>query len=656
MSKKRFTLSLLSLLMALSLLVGVLPGVADGRAVIGYVTVTNTSNVNIRAGGNTTYAIVGKGAPGDIYEAVGSASSGWWEIVLDDGSTGFISNKLTSFSPTGATAQPAVNTANIRATVVVSYRTESGQIITTDYVQVAYGANLVAANDSKVPGYTLLSERRVTVNVGLNGVATPSTIVYTYRQGGIVAPNPQGTVQVPIYYKDVFGSLLYTDYAYLAAGSRLIVPNNALVPANYSLIGPQDIVVSVSAAMVPMPSTVTFLYAVNQTPTQAPVVQATVPVYYVNNQGAYLNSTSVTLSAGYNTVSANNNLVPAGYMLISAASVGVNVAANGVATPNTVTFTYMQSVTQAPKKTATIPVYYRAEDGSQLNLAYVTVTEGNNAVQPQAGKVPNGYTLVGQPSVNVTVDGNGNANPGSVTFTYRAPAPPVTVNVPVIYRDHTGAQVNATTASVSSNVQNTVTANDALAPAGYVLISPRSVTVTVNAQGVTNPTQVVFTYQDPSTITEPTHLPDHVQTRPNAGSWPVYTGPGPGYYRVGNATLGGGSIRVYGRDGDWVLIGYGLSNGGYRIGYVTIDAIPASVQPPTLRLVRIPKTNIATSVFVDDPIMAKNRELSVRFEGGGHPFTLLGFLSTNWAYVEVDNFQGSGKPARGFIGRKNLGV
>ena len=136
----------------------------------------------------------------------------------------------------------------------------------------------------------------------------------------------------------------------------------------------------------------------------------------------------------------------------------------------------------------------------------------------------------------------------------------------------------------------------------------------------------------------------------------MYTGPGPGYYRVGNATLGGGSIRVYGRDGDWVLIGYGLSNGGYRIGYVTIDAIPASVQPPTLRLVRIPKTNIATSVFVDDPIMAKNRELSVRFEGGGHPFTLLGFLSTNWAYVEVDNFQGSGKPARGFIGRKNLGV
>ncbi|NLD52529.1 MAG: hypothetical protein GX650_06505 [Clostridiales bacterium] len=656
MNRKRLSLSLLSLLMAFSLLMGMLPAGADGRAVIGHVTVTNSSSVNIRAGGNTSYPVVSKGAPGAMYEAVGSASSGWWEIVLDDGSTGFISNKLTSFVPTGATAQPAVNTAGIRATVVVSYRTESGQIITTDYVQVAYGANILSANDNKVPGYTLVSNRRVTVNVGLDGVATPATVVYTYRAGGAVTAAPQGTVQVPIYYKDVFGSLLYTDYAYLTAGSRLIIPNNALVPPAYSLVGPQDIVVSVSASLVAMPSTVTFLYALNQMPTQAPAVQATVPVYYINNQGAFLNSTSVTLPVGYNTVTANSNLVPAGYMLISAASVGVNVAANGMATPGSVTFTYMQSITQAPPKTTTIPVYYKAEDGSQLNQAYVSVTQGNNAVQPQAGMAPAGYTLVSQPSVNVTVDGNGTANPGWVTFTYRAPAPPVTVNIPVIYRDHTGAQVNATTASVSSNVQNTVTANDALAPSGYVLVSPRKVTVTVNAQGITTPTQVVFTYQDPSTITEPTHLPDYVKAKPNPGSWPVYTGPGPDYYRVGNATLGGGTIRVYGREGGWVLIGYGLSNGGYRIGYVTADAIPASVQPPTLRLVRVPKSNVATSVFVDDPIVSKNRELSVRFEGGGHPFTLLGFLSTNWAYVEVDNFQGSGKPARGFIGRKNLGI
>lgn len=151
-------------------------------------------------------------------------------------------------------------------------------------------------------------------------------------------------------------------------------------------------------------------------------------------------------------------------------------------------------------------------------------------------------------------------------------------------------------------------------------------------------------------------LPNYQQTKPVDGNWPVYTGPGTNYYRVGNATLGGGTIRVWGQENGWALIGYGLSNGGYRVGFVEMAAIPGDVQVPTLHLSRVSKSNQATSIFVDDPIVAKDRELSVRFEGGGNPFTVLGFLNEQWAYVEVDNFQGSGLPARGFIGRKNLGL
>ncbi len=661
MTEIRHPRRLLALLLALSLMLGALPILADGVNVIGTVLVTNSANVNIRAGGDTSYAIVGRASPGAIFEVIGQAASGWYEILLDDGSTGFISNRLVAFTPSsGLPQQPGqVDTTKVRATVTVSYRSDTGVLLASDAVVLSYGANIVSANDTKVPaGYTLISERRVTVSVDINGNASPSGVKFTYGGSPYVVPTqaPQATANLPVYYRDIYGSLLNTSYVALYPGSSLVTANHAMVPAGYTIVGPSDAVVSVSASGIPIPSSLSFIYAAPAPVTQAPVRTVSIPVYYINTAGTALNTVYVNVSTGNNTVQANNALAPSGYTLVSPASVNVTVNQQGVASPTSVVFTYQLQATQVPLKTANIPVYYKAEDGSLLNTVYVSVTQGNNTVQANNRNVPNGYTIVSASAVPVSVDANGTPNPGSVTFTYRPPAPPVTVSIPVIYRDHLGNQLNATTASVSSNVQNKVTADNNQAPAGWVLISARTVTVTVTPQGVASPAQVVFTYQDPATIVDPVHLPDHVTTKPNAGSWPVYTGPGPDWYRVGNATLGGGTIRVYGQENGWVLIGYGLSNGGYRIGYVTAEAIPANIQPPALRLVHIPKTNVATSVFVDDPIVAKNRELSVRFEGGGHPFTLLGFLSTNWAYVEVDNFQGSGKPARGFVGRKNLGL
>ena len=55
----------------------------------------------------------------------------------------------------------------------------------------------------------------------------------------------------------------------------------------------------------------------------------------------------------------------------------------------------------------------------------------------------------------------------------------------------------------------------------------------------------------------------------------VYSGPGVYYFRAndGRAAYGWGGVRVYGVCGDWVMIGYGLSNGAYRIGYVSSDCL-----------------------------------------------------------------------------------
>lgn len=654
--------SLLALVLAASLFIGALPAAADGTNVIGTILVTNANYVNVRTGGDTSYPIVAQIPPGSTYQVIGIASSGWFEIVLDDGTTGYVSDRLTTFTPNGTGApvviSPYIDLTKVRATINVSYRSDTGQQLAAEYVQLAYGSNLVSANDSKVPaGYTLLSSRRVTVYVSAAGVATPSGIIFTYA-GGYVAPTqvPQGYARVPVYYKDIYGALLNSSYADLVPGSSLISANNAMVPAGYTLVGARDAVVSVSVYYIAIPSSVTFLYTRSAQPTQAPQASVVVPVYYMSSGGGYLNTVYLTLGYGMTTVRANNALVPGGYSLISPASVNVQVNAYNVASPSGVVFTYQAQVTQAPIKVVNIPVYYKGEDGSLLNTVYVTVTQGINTVQADNGNVPNGYARLGESSQQVFVDANGYAVPSSVTFTYRLPLPPIGINIPVIYRDHTGAQINATQAWVTSNVQNKVTADSNFAPAGWVLISAGSVTVTLTQNGVATPPQVVFTYQDPATITNPVFLPNFVKTKPNAGSYPVYTGPGPGYYRVGNATLGGGTIRVYGREGDWALIGYGLSNGGYRIGFVEMAAIPADIQPQYLTLVHMPKTNVSTSLFVDDPIVSTNRELEKRIEGGGNPFTLLAYLNDFWAYVEIANFEGSGMPARGFVSRRSLGV
>lgn len=346
------------------------------------------------------------------------------------------------------------------------------------------------------------------------------------------APNQQPTtprppqyneVQVPIYYRDSAGALLYTDYRNLSNGSTVIRPNSANVPG-YRLLGPSEVRVSVSAVLVPIPASVTFLYSRNVSATPKP-------------QPSY----------------------------------------------------------------STVAVSYIGPGGHVFYTGSSQVWTGTNYVQPDYTKVPSNYRVSGNSSIQVNVDNAGRVNPSSVAFTF------VVNSVPVTPIPWTPAPVT---------------------PAPVTPVPPGG------AAG---------------------YLPDFVKTKPNAGSYPVYTGPGEGYYRVGRATLGGGTIRVYGQENGWALIGYGLSNGGYRIGFVSMSAIPSNIYPQELSLTWVPKSNVSASLFVDDPIVSTNRELLKRYEGGS-PFILLAYLNDFWAYVQIENFEGTGQPARGFVSRRSLGV
>ena len=124
----------------------------------------------------------------------------------------------------------------------------------------------------------------------------------------------------------------------------------------------------------------------------------------------------------------------------------------------------------------------------------------------------------------------------------------------------------------------------------------------------------------------------------NQQSLAVYTGPGEEYFRANNgkAAYGGGSARIYGVAGDWIMIGYGLSNGNYRFGYISADALPNSaLHIPYLNL-RYTTAQVKTDATLTDDI-ARTRTTLVEVPAGTYVL-LLGYtneIGIRWAYIEL---------------------
>lgn len=782
---KRTGTKALSTLLALVMLLGfaALPAMADGIALVGEVTITNQSRVNIRSGGSTDYPIVATGNPGDLFQTTGQGPTGWYEILLPDDTFGFISNKMVYFY-----RYPNPIAYGAQYTIPVYYMTAQGQTLKTVNVPVKPGQNVITADDSQVPGYRLTSTRSVYVSVDAAGKAVPNGVIFNYEQAyaqPTVAPVVTGTVRV--FYKDIYNQVIASEYRTLNVGAQLVkadisrlpqgtyitgasdavvvvnsdgsvtpmevnfiittatpqtpppatfsVPvsyrdeagnvlrnttaqvmpgyttvtaDDANVPSGMALTSARSVVVYASNQGVTFPSTVVFTY---KTPVKATIavvyrdntgrtlytetrqldqgtatitaddsrvgagyvlqssrsVQVTVyqngtvsqnqvvfdyaqpvsfnlPVEYRSNDGRTLYSVTRTLSAGTTTITADDNRVGSGYVLQSNRNVQVTVYQNGTANPDRVVFLYAQPVS------ATVSIVYKDVGGNNLFSETRTFQQGTYTITANDGRAPTGYVLQGNRNVQVTISSNGTASPGTVEFVYAPPAPPVTVNIPVVYKDQDGAILHQTSVAVSSAAPNTVTANKNLAPAGYVLSGSSSVRVTVSPQGVANPAQVTFTFRDPSTITEAQMLPGHKTFSYKGDAVPVYSGPGTDYWRAANgrAAMGGGKIWVWGTTGDWAMIGYGLSNNLFRIGYIQKSYIPADLDVPEL-IFGSQRAVVGSSGahFTDDMIV---NPTWLQVIPAGTEVTLLAYenLNNHWAYIETTM---DGQPSRGFVNK-----
>ena len=594
------------------------------------------------------------------------------------------------------TATPATPTPAM-ATLYVGDRGQNVRTMQTRLKELGY---LTGTVDGIFGKDTLRAVERFQKynNLSVDGIAGSKTLNKLYNDRNVVfapvdvtAPPTRtpATANVPVYYVAQTGERLYTEVLTLAQGKTTLQANNSRVGTGYTLISAARVTVTVSANGTPNPAAVTFTYAKQA---EKPPVKAQVVVNYLDESNKKLNQELLELPEGTSTVTAKDSMVPAGYTLLSVRSAVVTVSANGTAKPAALSFVYRKA-----DVSVMVPVNYVDTKGKSLGSDQVNLGPGSHPVIANDGMVPTGYTLQGENTQTVVVDKEGNATPPAVTFTYKEPA---TAKVPVSYKDSEGKLIHEEVQQLSQG-STTINANFALVPENYTLVGQGSYLVEVDENGVATPAEVTFIFEAPPVITptptpavteKPTEtpteaptqtpteapteaptetpteaptekpveaplsevplLPEYQTLRFKDGVYPVYTGPGTDYYRVGKAEVGGGQCRLYGSTGDWILIGYGTSGGDYRLGFITKDALPDGITTKELELGQVTRTLSEDARINDDPII-NNKPFGKLVKGT--QVTLLAFLSDSpyYVYVEASNYEGS-TPVRGFVLKSNF--
>jgi hypothetical protein len=244
--------------------------------------------------------------------------------------------------------------------------------------------------------------------------------------------------------------------------------------------------------------------------TAAPVNPVEVTVYYRTTDGLDVASSQKVMCAeGKTQIPAQPYDLKSGYVLLGEGAQTVTVDANG-ADRTEIVFLYGMPVVEPMD----ITVYYRGEDGNDIAAPQtVTCTEGTNTITAHPGNLPNGFALLGENVQYVILSAEG-ANPNEIVFTYHYTEPvteppmtavptdtpkpaPVTVFVPVYYRDMDGNTLWSGNVACVEGEPNPITAEPANLTAGYTLSGDGIQYVAVDASGTAVPAEVVFLFTAP---------------------------------------------------------------------------------------------------------------------------------------------------------------
>lgn len=353
----------------------------------------------------------------------------------------------------------------VTAEVTVHYLNEFNQPLTEDQIiTLNEGVNTVTAPE--FPGYTLISPGSFSVSVDGSG-AYPSEITFAYTL-------PPISADVTVHYVDELGQPLQGDFTYtFDRGDHTVT-----APAIYSYIvsDPASYTVTVDDNGA-NPAEITFIYIYR-------IPDADVIIHAADESGMpLLADRTVTLEAGEHTVTAD--AVP-GYVLLGEGSAAVTVDANG-ASPAEITFLYTREVLPA-----NVTVHYTDETGAPIAPDTVqTVQPGGGTVVPDADIDPEEYLLSGPASFDIAVTADG-AFPAEVTFIYQPVPKPAQVTLH--YVDDLGSVIAPDTYATVEPGIHPVEPDPIIPEDEYALTEPKSVLVTVDAQGA-DIKEITFTYQ-----------------------------------------------------------------------------------------------------------------------------------------------------------------
>ncbi len=306
--------------------------------------------------------------------------------------------------------QPKQNGPVAANVTVCYYDPEGNEIAPAQVITLEPGVHQVKADSAETfRGYVLMSEPSITVEVYENGTFFPQEVAFYYRLAEEKPEEPQ-TAVITIHFRDDRGNEVAPSQSHELGEGEHIIDAPAL--EGYTVFEGTDsrVIVTVRDGEASR-NQVVFYYRKAQT---APSV-FTLPVYYYDSMGEMIATTQyVEVGPGTYAIQANPVDKPEGYELIMEPVLTVKVNRDGSTEPEEIAFYY-----RAPAKKAVITISYVGDDGEQLLPPFtMELDTGFNTIEPDAGRVPDGYDPDSAKAVQVYVSREGEAEPDRVVFTF----------------------------------------------------------------------------------------------------------------------------------------------------------------------------------------------------------------------------------------------
>jgi len=375
--------------------------------------------------------------------------------------------------------------------VTIRYVDEMGYDIATPTTQhIEEGTWAIYPEPVDLPQYFELNgEGFQNVTVDMNG-ANPAQVIFSYRY------NPPAT-EIPTPAPTEIPTEVPTE---IPTQAPTEIPTEA--PTQIPTEAPTEVPTEIPTQI---PTEIP-----TEAPTQEPVLMPVrIPVLYLDVMSGMpvASETEAWCEVGKTTpVYPNPTDLLSHYVLVSEPYMDVIVDAYGQTNVGQIAFLYqyMEPETEIPVPTATpepviVRVQYLNEEGLPIaEEQQIPCEYGERIISPNPAQLPADYELISDANIPVLINEYG-ASVNPVAFIYRyspsVPAPKIAL-VSVKYLNPYGESFYAYTETCVEGAENLISVDwgRVNAGSGYRLVSAESVKISVDANGVATPAEVIFQF------------------------------------------------------------------------------------------------------------------------------------------------------------------